>query len=60
VAINPRSGLSAGAGSVGNGDINVATDKALTFRGADGEPSAREVILPIRLNTICRRSPIWP
>jgi len=26
--------LSAGAGSAGNGDINTATDKALTFRGA--------------------------
>ena len=28
--------LSAGAGSAGNGDINPATDKALTFRGAPG------------------------
>ena len=28
--------LSAGAGSVGNGDINPATDKALTFHGASG------------------------
>src|SRR3974390_2365930 len=26
--------LSAGAGSAGNGDINIATDKVLTFRGA--------------------------
>jgi lysophospholipase L1-like esterase len=26
--------LSSGAGSAGNGDINTATDKALTFRGA--------------------------
>src|SRR6185503_1815974 len=26
--------LSAGAGSAGNGDINPATDKTLTFRGA--------------------------
>ena len=28
--------LSAGAGSAGNADINPATDKALTFRGAPG------------------------
>lgn len=28
--------LAAGAGSAGNGDINVATDKGLTFRGAPG------------------------
>lgn len=31
-----RVALSAGAGSAGNGDINPATDKALTFRAAPG------------------------
>jgi lysophospholipase L1-like esterase len=31
-----RVALSAGAGSAGNGDINPATDKVLTFRGAPG------------------------
>jgi lysophospholipase L1-like esterase len=35
VTINSaRVALSAGAGSAGNGNINAATDKALTFRGA--------------------------
>jgi lysophospholipase L1-like esterase len=35
VSINAaRIALAAGAGSAGNGDLNPATDKALTFRGA--------------------------
>src|ERR1051325_2602594 len=31
-----RVALSSGTGSAGNGDINIATDKPLTFRGAPG------------------------
>jgi lysophospholipase L1-like esterase len=41
-----RVALSAGTGSAGNGDINSATDKALTFRGAPGVIIPRgEVVL---------------
>ena len=37
VTINSaHAALAAGAGSAGSGDINTATDKALTFRGAPG------------------------